>query len=908
MAKFRVLKNSLLGGQVSRDAMGRTDLPQYAHACETLQNMIPLLSGGAYRRPGTTFHDIIPANIATGFVNANQSSPPRVFPFIVDRQTSYAIVLGTNRYSTLQSGVNPDGNPGGGYLQAYRASTNTNTLEALTEIFNAHPYRCKSSKIAATATDEAIYTRLGGPTAVANTGANLAAAPIIDVADSLKSYDDDVWAVQYCQAQDVLFLTHPDYQPQTVYLTAPDLISMVPYDYGLTGLNLCQSRPYINQNTTAVTMKVTWSAGQNIVGGVGTLTCSDNFFDNLHGPRTGLEPFVQPTDGAIIALAVSEGQDMTGNNTDSGILFCRITAVSNSKVCTVVFDNGVPSRYASNTTTTSWWESAWSNYRGWPRACAIFQQRLTLAGTIHQPNTLWFTSTGGFGVTTTSIFGSCKFSALGDGPDQGIPAAGATGILANGKNYATPRNWVYFPADDSQGDGQSSGPLGTQPFRISLAAASLDGIQYLSPDQQLFIGSSTQEWVCALQNGSFDVANVECTIQSHYGSDNVQAVRIGYELMFVHQKKDEIRAYQYNYFDQSFFGEPIQLFFDEFPADEEGDTNLLAGRKKYRQIDWDASRSTLWCTDTAGNLFGLTRDRKLSITTWHTHKLGGFNADHGQDQNITDNLTASNRYTDSANFLCDGSVVSICTTPNPFSGVQDLWMVVKRSYGTGDQTVYSIERMVGGNTVRESAYSVIAPGNAQEPLYVDSAVFATDTGTASERIQPVGQHLVGQLLYGTYYSKAWGLFALQAQAVVADDSPAGTYLLPADLPPDWGTIADPHTVVMGLPYSSIIKPVRIDPPSPIGTSQGAIKRPSKAYVRVFKTLMFKMGAPPPGKLEIVRFKPAALMGQSIEIFTGDKEVFLPIGYDRDGYVYITQDQPLPFTLVSISIEGAEYEQ
>ena len=102
--------------------------------------------------------------------------------------------------------------------------------------------------------------------------------------------------------------------------------------------------------------------------------------------------------------------------------------------------------------------------------------------------------------------------------------------------------------DDSQRTDESTGPLGSQPFRVSLATTSLDGIQYLSPDQQLFIGTATQEWIGAPENGSFDVANSSFTTQSHYGSDSVQAVRIGYELMFVHQKKDEIPCL------------PVQLF------------------------------------------------------------------------------------------------------------------------------------------------------------------------------------------------------------------------------------------------------------------------------------------------------------------------------------------------------------
>jgi hypothetical protein len=55
VAKFRFQKSSLLAGEISPTAFGRTDLPQYQAACKTLRNMIPRLSGGAYRRPGTFF-------------------------------------------------------------------------------------------------------------------------------------------------------------------------------------------------------------------------------------------------------------------------------------------------------------------------------------------------------------------------------------------------------------------------------------------------------------------------------------------------------------------------------------------------------------------------------------------------------------------------------------------------------------------------------------------------------------------------------------------------------------------------------------------------------------------------------------------------------------------------------------
>lgn len=923
MPKFRILKNSLLGGQISRDALGRTDLPQYAHSCELLQNMIPILSGGAYRRPGTLFHDFVPADYTHGqsplpSEGPAMSAPPRAFPFITSQSIAYAVLIGTNRWSAGSG--SPSGNAGGSYLRFFRTPGGGPVLSFLT-YDGIFPYRCKSVNRAVTTTDQCIYTRQGGPGAAANTGVNASSIAIVDVADSLQSFDDDIWSVQFCQANDVMFLTHPDYPPQTVWLNAPDDIRGQCFDYGLTGTQLAQSRPYLNQNSTAATMAISWTGGL-AVGDAGTLTSSVAFFNALHGPRKGCLPESAttpvsgaPNDAAIFGIAVNAGSAMSGDNTDNGIFFVKVLSVVSSTVCNVVFLTA-PSNYAKNSTKNQWWESAWSNYRGWPRACSIYQQRLCFSSTIHQPSTMWFTATNAYGAPVSVIASAtgCKFSALGDGPIQGF-AAGVTGTLANGRAYTTPANWVYYPVDDSQGDGQSTGPLGSQPFRVSLATTALDSIQYLSPDQQLFIGTASQEWVGAPENGSFDVANSTFTVQSHYGSDAVQAVRIGYELMFVHQKKDEIRAYQYNYYDQSFFGEPVQLFFSEYPKDEENrdfrlPNQLYAGRRKYRQIDWDSSRSTLWCIDTAGNLFGLTRDRKLSITTWHTHQFGGFNAAHGVGQNISDGLTLGNSYEDSANFFCDGSVVSVCSTPNPMSGMRDIWVVIKRSMG--DSTVYSVERIVGGNTVRQSAYSPIMPGTAQEPIYVDSAYFLTDQGDPDNFDYTVGEQLAGETLVGTYYSATWGLFAIATTGPVASD---GTVTLQSNLPPDYGStlpVIPVHKIVVGLPYSSIVQPVRADPPSPVGTSQGAIKRISKAYLRLFKTLMLKMGAPPVNGmapvLETIRWQPSLQMAQSPEIYTGDKEVFLPTTFNRDGYVYIVQDQPLPFTMVSVSLEGSEYEQ
>ena len=133
------------------------------------------------------------------------------------------------------------------------------------------------------------------------------------------------------------------------------------------------------------------------------------------------------------------------------------------------------------------------------------------------------------------------------------------------------------------------------------------------------------------------------------------------------------------------------------------------------------------------------------------------------------------------------------------------------------------------------------------------------------------------------------------------------------LPPDYGDTSgnNPHAMIFGLPYSSIIQPVRVDSQGQIGTTQGAIKRISKAYLRLYKTLMLKCGYPPGttvSQIATVPWTPPQSMAQSPDIFTGDKQVFIPGQYDRDGYLYIVQDQPLPFTLVCVISEGQEFEQ
>ena len=55
-----------------------------------------------------------------------------------------------------------------------------------------------------------------------------------------------------------------------------------------------------------------------------------------------------------------------------------------------------------------------------------------------------------------------------------------------------------------------------------------------------------------------------------------------------------------------------------------------------------------------------------------------------------------------------------------------------------------------------------------------------------------------------------------------------------------------------------------------------------------------------GNLDIIPFRtPSDLMGSPPPLFTGDKIVPFTGGWDRHGYIRITQEQPLPLTVLAI---------
>lgn len=245
----------------------------------------------------------------------------------------------------------------------------------------------------------------------------------------------------------------------------------------------------------------------------------------------------------------------------------------------------------------------------------------------------------------------------------------------------------------------------------------------------------------------------------------------------------------------------------------------------------------VWCILANGTLLGFTWNNEQSVRGWHRHPIGG-----------------------------SGIVESIAVMPAAEGDRSELWLVVRRTInGVTKRYVEYLER----------PYRI---GDAQSSqFYVDSGL--TYTGAATTTISGLS-HLEGQtvsvLVNGAPHPNVVvtsGAIALQLPATVAQ---------------------------VGLPCPARYRSMRLEAGAQDGTSQGKTKRIHKCVLRLLYTGGGKYGALNGGPMDYLLLRSStALMDQPAPLFTGDKVVPWPDGYNTDAYVGFEIDQPVNAVLVAV---------
>tara|TARA_Y100001937_G_scaffold105548_1_gene146490 strand:+ start:534 stop:2543 length:2010 start_codon:yes stop_codon:yes gene_type:complete len=249
--------------------------------------------------------------------------------------------------------------------------------------------------------------------------------------------------------------------------------------------------------------------------------------------------------------------------------------------------------------------------------------------------------------------------------------------------------------------------------------------------------------------------------------------------------------------------------------------------------------SIVWARRADGTLLGLTYRREEEIVAWHKHVLGGAFSG-GQAR-----------------------VESIITLPTD-SGEDELYMIVKRTInGQTKQYVEVMKTFDFGNDTTGA-------------FFVDSGL--SYSGSSVEALS--------------------GLFHLEGQTV----SVLGNGATHVDQTVSQGGINlnfGITTGAVGLSYTSEMQTLRIEAGSSDGTSQGKPKRIHDVTLRLHETVGAEVGTDA-ANADRIFFRDSSMdMNSAVPLFTGDKDIEFPGGFEEGDRIYVRQTQPLPITILAL---------
>jgi len=263
-------------------------------------------------------------------------------------------------------------------------------------------------------------------------------------------------------------------------------------------------------------------------------------------------------------------------------------------------------------------------------------------------------------------------------------------------------------------------------------------------------------------------------------------------------------------------------------------------------IDMDFAQepnAILWTVLADGTLKSFTYNRERGVIAWAKHPIGGT-SDVGSG----------------------GFVEAVCCISSPDGSRDDTWLIVRR--------------LINGNVVRYVEYiedETLWEGSLSDAFYVDAGI--TYSGAAASVIGGLS-HLEGQTVSVFADSSAF------PDAVVS----GGSITLPTAV----------SKAQIGLPFVSVLQPMRIEAGTEDGTAQTKQKSTALLYLRLAKTVGGKAGPSMASLDRILMNDTHAPVGVPIAPQRGDYLLHWASGFpDVNADIFVVQDQPLPMTLVGL---------
>jgi hypothetical protein len=501
-------------------------------------------------------------------------------------------------------------------------------------------------------------------------------------------------------------------------------------------------------------------------------------------------------------------------------------------------------------------ETPFSSANNYPRSVSYYEQRRVFAGTNNAPQTIWMTRSG----TESDL------------------------------SYS-------LPVKDSDR------------ISIRVAARELNTINHIVPLTQLLLMTSSAEWrVSPINSDALTPTTISVRPQSYIGANDVQPEIVNNTVVYCAARGGHVRELGYSWQSSGFVTGDLSIraahLFDDLTL-----------------VDMCYSKSPqpiLWFVSSNGNLLSLTYMPEQQIGAWAQHDtLGLYESCTAVAEGNEDRLYVIVKRTINGNSI---RYVERMAT-RQITTLENCFFVDSGCTYDGTNTTATTVTVSGGTTWGPSDVLTITASSAifayPATTDVNDAIVLTDSagnkyrlriiGTSSTTVAtarvdvtlPVALRNTATTVWAFARDTVSGLGHLEGATVsiLADGA-----VQPQETVSSGSVTLDRAAVLIhvGLPYESDLQTLpavmSID-----GYGQGRYKNVNKAYLRVFKSSGIFVG-PTADRLVEAKQRTTEPYGTPPSLKSDEIDVDLKPAWRAGGQVYIRQADPLPLTVVGLTLE------
>ena len=524
--------------------------------------------------------------------------------------------------------------------------------------------------------------------------------------------------------------------------------------------------------------------------------------------------------------------------------------------------------------------------------------------------------------TTTSIIDDNIAPDMGVTPPNYDTVFGSTGDYPGAVSYYEQRRSFAGTTNDPQKiwmtkSGTESNMAYSLPVKsddriaFKVAAREANTIRHIIPLTQLILLTSASEWqVSSVNSDALTPSSISVKPQSYIGASNVQPQIVNNTMVYCANRGNHVRELGYNWQSGGFIT---------------GDLSIRAAHlfDNMQIVDMTfakAPQPVLWFVSSNGVLLGLTYVPEQQIGSWHWHDTDGtFESCAVVAENNEDVLYVVIKRTINGN-----SVRYIERMQSRiFAETKNCFFVDSGSVYNGANATATTVTVTGGTlwthaetltiTASSAIFAYPATTDVNDAIVVTGSdgnkYRLTITGTTSTTVATVKvDNTLPASLRGSA-AVAWSFARNTVSGLTWLEGKTVSILANGAVHPQKVVTSGSITldraedyVVVGLPYVSDLQTlpliIQVD-----GFGQGRAKNVNKAWLRVYRSSGIFIG-PDETRLVEAKQRSSEVYGIPPSLKSDEVAVTLSPSWESSGEVYIRQVDPLPLTIVGLTIEVA----